>query len=158
MKPAWDQLIEEYKDNPEVLVADVDCTGAGKDLCSTHGIQGFPTIKWGNPNDLDDYNGGRGFDDLSKFAHANIGKQNLVEGSATDKVVKSIKKFMSRNVYPTFDNVGLIFSRVPDAAILVTIVSLLVGISMGIPIGAVFFGSSTPPPKKQKPKDEKKVE
>jgi len=44
MKPDWDALMAEYEGNPTSLVADVDCTTEGKDLCEEVGIQGFPTI------------------------------------------------------------------------------------------------------------------
>merc|ERR1712217_313825 len=54
------------------LVADVDCTAAGKDLCETHGVEGFPTIKWGDPSALEDYEGGRELKDLKKFAEENL--------------------------------------------------------------------------------------
>merc|ERR1711862_1006523 len=59
-------------DHKTALVADVDCTDAGKDLCEEHGVQGFPTIKWGDPSALEDYDGGRDFDDLVKFAEENL--------------------------------------------------------------------------------------
>jgi protein disulfide-isomerase A6 len=72
MKPAWDQLMEEFKDSKTAVVADVDCT-VEEELCSTHGVQGYPTIKYGNPDALEDYNGGRDFDDLKKFASENLG-------------------------------------------------------------------------------------
>ena len=39
------------------LVADVDCTTEGKPLCEENGVQGFPTIKWGSPDALEDYEG-----------------------------------------------------------------------------------------------------
>jgi len=72
MKPAWDQLMEEFKDSKTALVADVDCT-VQEELCSAHGVQGYPTIKYGNPDALEDYNGGRDFDDLKAFADENLG-------------------------------------------------------------------------------------
>merc|ERR1719424_2572025 len=68
MKPSWDKLMKAYADNKEALVGDVDCTAAGKDLCETHGVQGFPTIKYGDPADLQDYDGGRDFKALKTFA------------------------------------------------------------------------------------------
>jgi len=68
MKPQWDTLIKEYKDHPTVVVADVDCTGAGKSLCDEHGVQGFPTLKWGDPDDLQEYNGPRDLVALRIFA------------------------------------------------------------------------------------------
>merc|ERR1739844_287245 len=49
-------------------IADVDCTTGGKSLCDSVGVRGYPTIKYGDPNDLQDYKGGRSFADLKKFA------------------------------------------------------------------------------------------
>jgi len=68
MKPAWDKLMAEFADSKTVVIGDVDCTADGKELCSTHGVQGYPTIKQGDPASLEDYNGGRDFDELKKFA------------------------------------------------------------------------------------------
>jgi len=73
MKPAWDKLMAEFKDSKTALVADVDCTAGGKDLCSDVGVRGYPTIKYGDPNALEDYKGGRDFDALKKFAEENLG-------------------------------------------------------------------------------------
>lgn len=68
MKPDWDKLMTEYEGNSKILVGDVDCTAEGKPLCDSNGVQGFPTIKHGDPASLEDYQGGRDFDSLSKFA------------------------------------------------------------------------------------------
>lgn len=73
MKPDWDKLMGEFKDSKTALVADVDCTAGGKSLCDEVGVRGYPTIKHGDPNNLEDYNGGRTFDDLKKFATENLG-------------------------------------------------------------------------------------
>jgi len=67
MKPAWDKLMEE---NDSVF--DADCTADGKELCTAQGVSGYPTIKWGDPSALEDYQGGRTFDDLKKFADENL--------------------------------------------------------------------------------------
>ena len=42
--------MDEYEGHPSVLVADVDCTAAGQELCQQQDVQGYPTIKWGDPN------------------------------------------------------------------------------------------------------------
>jgi len=63
----------EFKDSKTALVADVDCTAAGKDLCNEVGVRGYPTIKHGDPADLQDYKGGRSFKDLKAFADENLG-------------------------------------------------------------------------------------
>merc|ERR1719210_2668133 len=73
MKPAWDQLMAEYVGHESILVADVDCIGDGSDLCDKVGVEGFPTIKYGDPNSLEDYDGGRDYEDLSAFAKQSLG-------------------------------------------------------------------------------------
>jgi len=73
MKPDWDKLMAEFKDSKTALVADVDCTAGGKSLCDSIGVRGYPTIKHGDPNNLEDYKGGRSFDALKKFAEENLG-------------------------------------------------------------------------------------
>merc|ERR550537_415852 len=62
----------EYKDSKTALVADVDCTTDGKELCETVGVRGYPTIKWGDPSNMEDYEGGRTLKDLQKFAAENL--------------------------------------------------------------------------------------
>merc|ERR1719399_391342 len=64
--------MEQYKDSKTALVADVDCTADGKPLCDANGVQGFPTIKWGDPTALEDYEGGRDFEELETFAKENL--------------------------------------------------------------------------------------
>jgi len=71
MKPDWDKLMKEDF-GETALVADVDCTAAGKPLCEKAGVRGYPTLKWGDPNSLEDYSGGRSFKDLKKFASENL--------------------------------------------------------------------------------------
>ena len=46
----------------------VDCTTAAKLVCDANGVRGFPTLKFGDPNALEDYQGGRDFESLNKFA------------------------------------------------------------------------------------------
>jgi hypothetical protein len=67
MKPAWDALMVEYKDSKSVLVADVDCTADGKPLCEKAGVKGYPTIKHGDPDNMEDYKGGRDEKALNAF-------------------------------------------------------------------------------------------
>jgi len=62
----------EFDGHASALVGDVDCTAAGKPLCDSNGVRGFPTIKFGDPSNLEDYKGGRDFDALSKFASENL--------------------------------------------------------------------------------------
>jgi len=73
MKPAWDRLMREFEESETALVADVDCTADGKELCTKVGVKGYPTLKYGDPNNLEDYKGGRDYDDLLTFAKENLG-------------------------------------------------------------------------------------
>uniref|UniRef100_A0A7S4UQ15 Thioredoxin domain-containing protein n=1 Tax=Alexandrium monilatum TaxID=311494 RepID=A0A7S4UQ15_9DINO len=69
MKPNWDRLMAEYKDHESILVADVDCTSsAGKAKCQEVKVRGYPTIKYGDPENLQDYKGGRTYQELSEWA------------------------------------------------------------------------------------------
>jgi hypothetical protein len=72
MKPDWDKLMKEFADSPTAGVFDVDCTADGKPLCESNGVRGYPTIKYGDPNNLEDYKGGRDYDALYKFASENL--------------------------------------------------------------------------------------
>jgi len=97
MKPDWDKLMDAFADSKDALVADVDCTtDTGKPLCETHGVRGYPTIKWGDPSALEDYKGGRDLDSLKKFAEENL--QPMCSPSnielCDDEKKAEIKKFV----------------------------------------------------------------
>jgi len=98
MKPDWDKLIEDFADSKSSLVADVDCTTEGKALCEKHGISGYPTIKYGDPADMKDYDGGRSYADFKKFADENLGPScgpdNLDLCKEEDKAL--IEKFLAQ--------------------------------------------------------------
>jgi hypothetical protein len=68
MKPDWDKLAAAFKDSKDVLIGDADCTAGGKALCDQIGVRGYPTIKHGDPGDLQDYKGGRDYASLKTFA------------------------------------------------------------------------------------------
>ncbi|GKY98211.1 hypothetical protein MPSEU_000778800 [Mayamaea pseudoterrestris] len=72
MAPDWEKLAEGFDGDKVGLVAEVDCTAEGKSLCDANGIKGFPTLKFGDPNSLEDYQGQRSFKDLEKFAKENL--------------------------------------------------------------------------------------
>merc|ERR1712060_730661 len=62
----------DFADSETAGVFEVDCTAEGKPICDQNGVQGFPTIKWGDVDNLEDYQGGRTYDDLKKFADENL--------------------------------------------------------------------------------------
>mmetsp|Transcript_21827 Transcript_21827/g.24162 ORF Transcript_21827/g.24162 Transcript_21827/m.24162 type:complete len:183 (-) Transcript_21827:428-976(-) len=73
MKPDWDRLMKDFENDPTKLVADVDCTTEdGEVLCQQHDVQGFPSLKWGDPSNLEEYNGGREYEELKAFADENL--------------------------------------------------------------------------------------
>merc|ERR1712012_1013149 len=72
MAPDWEKLSGEWEGHDIGLIAEVDCTADGKPLCDENGVKGFPTLKYGDPSALEDYQGGRSFSDLSDFATENL--------------------------------------------------------------------------------------
>jgi len=94
MKPDWDKLMEAFKGSNTALIADVDCTGKGKGLCDKMQVRGYPTIKYGDPNNLEDYKGGRDFNALKKFADEKLGPScgpkhiDLCDAETKDQILK----------------------------------------------------------------------
>jgi len=75
MKPAWDQLGDEFAGSKTVVIGDVDCT-VHQDLCGKYGVRGYPTIKYFTSStaaDGDAYEGGRDYASLKKFADESLG-------------------------------------------------------------------------------------
>lgn len=95
MKPDWDKLMDEFSGSSTQLIADVDCTTDGKPLCEENGVKGFPTLKWGDPSDLQDYQGGRDLASLRKFATDNLKPVCSVKNIdlCDDEKKDTIKKF-----------------------------------------------------------------
>jgi len=96
MKPAWDKLMKAYKGNPSSLVADVDCTAAGEPLCQKNGVKGYPSIKYGTPGKLQDYQGGRDFDSMKSFADNNLGPKCSADNLSlcSTKKQEAYKKYL----------------------------------------------------------------
>jgi len=98
MKPAWDKLMTEFEDNKTILVADVDCTADGEKLCEEEGVKGYPTLKYGDPNNLQEYEGEREFEDLLNFAEENLGptcgpdNMDLCDEEKKEKIEKIMSK------------------------------------------------------------------
>jgi hypothetical protein len=68
MKRVWKNLIEDYEDSDHVLIADVDCTSeAGRPLCKRYNVDGYPTLKYGDPSNLEEYEGERDYDSLKSL-------------------------------------------------------------------------------------------
>jgi len=68
----WERLAEIWNESNIGLVAEVDCTDnaqqGGNMLCNHFGIESFPTLKYGDPSDLDEYTGKRSLQEMTAFA------------------------------------------------------------------------------------------
>jgi len=64
--------MDEFEGDPTKLVGDVDCTAEGKPLCEQFGVKGYPSIKFGDVADLEDYKGGRDFDALKAHVETKL--------------------------------------------------------------------------------------
>mmetsp|Transcript_11584 Transcript_11584/g.41321 ORF Transcript_11584/g.41321 Transcript_11584/m.41321 type:complete len:142 (+) Transcript_11584:270-695(+) len=60
--------MEEYASSATLLIDHIDCTAEGKELCSRHAITGYPSILYGDTEDLQTYEGGRSTEELIAFA------------------------------------------------------------------------------------------
>jgi len=101
MKPAWDQLGDEYASSSSVVIADVDCT-VEQDLCGKYDVKGYPTIKYFTA-DTDakgaDYSGGRDFDGLKKFVSETLEVKCLLEDDTgcSDKEKEFMGKWKAKD-------------------------------------------------------------
>ena len=54
MAADWEKLADEITD-PNVMIAEVDCTAEDSEqVCDDNGVEGFPTLKFGESSFLDD--------------------------------------------------------------------------------------------------------
>jgi protein disulfide-isomerase-like protein len=71
LAPKWDKMAKEWEKQDQVLVASVDCTKE-EEWCVSLGIQGFPTLLFGDPSQggvfLEPYSGDKEYEALSEFA------------------------------------------------------------------------------------------
>jgi protein disulfide-isomerase A3 len=77
LKPEYEKAAPILSANdPPVALAKVDCTEAGKETCTKHGVTGYPTLKIFRGGDLDspqEYNGPRDGDGLIKYMKSQVG-------------------------------------------------------------------------------------
>ena len=80
MAKAWNELADYYEQmgNADVLIGSVDCTDSpnGKNLCMRFKLTGLPTLLYGttsyNGVYLDEYGGGKSFEELKSFANKEL--------------------------------------------------------------------------------------
>jgi len=93
------------------------CTAAGKPLCDSNGVKGFPTIKYGSPSDLQDYQGGRDFDALLEFASENLGPTCSPDNLelCSDEKKAEIAKFTEMGADALQEKVTALDKQIADA-------------------------------------------
>lgn len=77
------------KNTKEVTVGKVDCTQHAE-LCSEHGVSGYPTLKWfgKGKSEATPYSGGRTAKDIIEFINRETGLKARVPGAAPSAVVE----------------------------------------------------------------------
>jgi len=99
MKPAWDQLGDEYAGSSSVLIGDVDCTAEGKPFCDKQDVKGFPTIKYfmdGDTVEGKDYAGGRDYDSLKAHVSDNMEVSCLIADPANSGCTEKQEEYIGK--------------------------------------------------------------
>lgn len=75
LAPEFEKAATILKDNdPPIYLAEVDCTEGGKDVCSKHGVSGYPTLKaFKKGEKAFDYEGPRDADGIVKYMKGKSG-------------------------------------------------------------------------------------
>jgi len=96
MAADWEKLAGDWADDAVGVIAEIDCTAEGKPLCDANEVKGFPSIKYGDPSDLQDYKGARTYEPLAKFAKENLVPVCSIKNIALcdDEKKAEIDKFM----------------------------------------------------------------
>jgi hypothetical protein len=108
-------LADEWAASDLGLVAEVDCTDeATQELCAY--VEGFPTLKYGDPSALDEYEGEREYEDLVAFAKENLrpmcGLRSL--SLCDDATKKEIEKYQSMATHELVKLVGEVDTKIEE--------------------------------------------
>jgi len=85
MHADWAQLMSTYSSTDGVLVASADCStqsqqpGTGAALCNSYNLPYYPYIVYGDPSNVNEYQGNRDYNTLLSFAKQHLG--NAVEAT-----------------------------------------------------------------------------
>eukprot|EP00353_Schmidingerella_taraikaensis_P010239 CAMPEP_0185581214 /NCGR_PEP_ID=MMETSP0434-20130131/18177_1 /TAXON_ID=626734 ORGANISM="Favella taraikaensis, Strain Fe Narragansett Bay" /NCGR_SAMPLE_ID=MMETSP0434 /ASSEMBLY_ACC=CAM_ASM_000379 /LENGTH=124 /DNA_ID=CAMNT_0028199699 /DNA_START=26 /DNA_END=400 /DNA_ORIENTATION=- len=66
LAPTWDKLADEFATEDGVTIAKVDCT-TDRDVCSSQGVRGYPTLKLFTNGESTKYAGGRDLGSLKDY-------------------------------------------------------------------------------------------
>lgn len=125
MKPDWDTLMQEHEGSESALIADVDCTAAGTPLCQQYGVNGYPTLKWGDPDMLQEYQGSRDLEALQAFArnHLTARPKKSDWEKATSKMARSLDRYLG----PLRGDIEHILGLRKNAAVVLIVGGFLAG-------------------------------
>lgn len=121
MKPAWDQLSEEFAGSSSVLIGDVDCTADdGKPVCDEVGVKGYPTVKYytvETGEKGEDYKGARTFDALKTFTEETLAKGCSVadESTCDEQELAYLKKMKEKSKEENSKELGRISEMLKTA-------------------------------------------
>jgi len=79
MHSAWVQLMDTYKSTDGILIANADCStqsqspGTGAELCNHYNLPYYPYIVYGEPDNVQEYQGGRDYASLLDHAKNHLG-------------------------------------------------------------------------------------
>jgi len=79
MHSAWVQLMDTYKSTDGILIANADCStqsqspGTGAELCNHYNLPYYPYIVYGEPDTVQEYQGGRDYASLLDHAKNHLG-------------------------------------------------------------------------------------
>lgn len=105
MKPDWDKLADEA--HQSVFIADVNCSDE-EELCTKSGVQGYPTIKVYKDGKVEDYRGGRGFEELFDFVDSNLASKCDVKQKETcsEKAIAYVDKWTAKDAAAIEKEIG----------------------------------------------------
>lgn len=117
MAPDWEQLTKAFENSVSTLIAEVDCEEKGAELCKEMGVENYPTLKYGHPSNLQDYEGGLQYDELLMFASKEVGPVCGPKSSelcdAGQKV--KIKKLQAEGIVKLEKDIDETEKRISDA-------------------------------------------
>jgi len=109
--------MDEFSGSSTQLVADVDCTAGGKPLCAANGVKGYPTLKYGDPSNLQNYDGGRDLDSLTTFVKESLkpmcSPANI--DLCDDEKKKEIETFLSMSTEDLDAKIAVEDKKIADA-------------------------------------------
>merc|ERR1719245_2056664 len=105
MASDWEKLGKDWDGHETGLIGVVDCTDDANDpLCERFNVDGFPTLMWGDPSAAEQYDGGRDYASMAKFAKENISKPicSLAKLEACSeeekKIIEGIEKMSDEDI------------------------------------------------------------